>query len=167
MSDEFTDYTEISDSVSIVSKEVIDGNTFYKFKRISTRPSDDVNRIIGYPNGESNYFLRDSIGFLIDDKHEIKFVNNSFDAHFIYNCSSCDVNFYGKLINEKVEVFTEAGNFECLDMELHAVSIEDNHTFPGRSHYYYSDGVGNIRKDISWVSSDKFFEKRLVSYEVQ
>ena len=51
-------------------------------------------------------------------------------------------------------------------MELLAISNEENHTHPGRSHYYYSDGVGNIRRDISFMSGEKYYEKRLVSYVI-
>lgn len=59
------------DSVKIVGTEIINENEFYKY-RIRTSGNEN-NVVFCSPNGERFEYLRDSIGYLIDQYGKVKF----------------------------------------------------------------------------------------------
>lgn len=162
---EFTDFTGVIDSVSIISTQEIGSNLFYKFKRKTVRP-ENAPQMIGHPEGEEYYYLRDSLGYLINDQGKLTFINDNFEEH-LWDQETEDVAFFSKLKNGETKIETEAGTFECLDMELYAKDINTGEQFPGLSHYYFANEVGDVKRVISWMSGDIFYEKRLDSQEIQ
>ena len=163
--EEFTDFTGVLDSVSIISTQDIGGNLFYKFRRKTTRP-ENIFSAIGHPEGIEHYYLRDSLGYLINDHGKTTFINDDYEEH-LWDQVPGDIEVFAKLKNDVTNIETEAGAFECLDMELYARNTHTGEQFPGLSHYYFADEVGDVRRVISFVSGPIYYEKRLDSYEIQ
>lgn len=156
--------TTTTETVEITHAVVENGNTYYNFKHII---SGNNGGGLLVSNGEQNYKLRDSLGYLIDQRGGIKYVNNNYEEHFVDLLSST-VSYYLKLSSaEEVATEVNAGSFSCLDIQFFAK--EDNgNQLNGIAHTYRADDKGEILSTITHVSqSEHFSEKRLEAYSIQ
>lgn len=154
----------VIDSVSIISTQEINQQLYYKFRTLTT--GNENNTISILQNGEDFEFLRDSLGFLISETGTVNYINNDYNELIMREEYWGTV--YAKLNEGVVNVNTAAGTFECLDMESYVKNPTTEIIYPGRSHYYYSSGVGLIFDTTSFVSqSQHIIERRLDSYNIQ
>lgn len=155
--------TGVIDSVSIVGTETIEGNTYYKFRTLTTGNEDQIT--FCNPNGEHFEYVREENGYLLKDNGRIKFVNNHYEP--ILADSDSNFNYYLMLNEVTTTMQTQAGNFECANMQSYVLN-EDQAQLPGTNTYLYADGIGLIYDTTSFVSqSNHSIERRLVSYDVQ
>lgn len=154
----------IIDEVSIVDTEIIDGETYFKFKTITT--GNDTEIPYFNANGEQFEFRRELSGNLINETNDIVYTTNNFEERLV---SENDWgNIYDKLTTNVELVTVAAGSFSCLDTERYAKSPDNTEIFPGLDHFYYSDGIGLISSSTSFVSQNiPVGERRLESYNVQ
>ena len=154
----------VVDSVSVLSREIIDGETFFKVRTKTT--GNEKGIAFCNPNGTKYEFLRDSLGSLINDKGEILFVNNTNDKFF--RSERVEFEVFTELKEETRDITTEAGEFKTLDMETYAIDLKDSKRLPGKDNDYYSPGIGLILKKYSTVSDSKhLIERRLQSYTIK
>ncbi len=157
------DDTGVIDSVSIVGTEVINDNTYYKFRRWTT--GNEENIAFCNPNGEHFELLRDSLGYLIRDDGSIKYANNDFSARVL----NSDIwgTIYDQLIALDNEITVEAGTFTSTYSQRFAI-LSDGDQSPGLDHFYYADGYGLIYDTSSFVSRDiPSIVRRLDSYVIE
>ncbi|WP_299115371.1 hypothetical protein [uncultured Winogradskyella sp.] len=156
------DDTGVIDSVSIVGTEIINGNTFYKFRRWTT--GNEAGIAFCNPNGEHFELLRDSLGYLIRDDSSIKYANNDFSARVMNDLGWGTI--YDQLIALDNEITVEAGTFISTYSQRYAISSLDEQ-LPGLDHFYYADGYGLIYDTSSFVSQDiPSIIRRLDSYNI-
>jgi hypothetical protein len=154
----------IIDSISIIGTEVVNNNTYFKFRRWTTG-NEDGNYLLCNPNGEHFELLRDSVGYLVRDDGNLKYINNFFDEILIDSQNWGDQYFH--LQEEAVNISTIAGNFNCLEMLHYAYLSSDNELSPGQDRYSYSDGVGLVFNTVSFVTNPiHILERRLDSYNI-
>ncbi|MFK5878798.1 MAG: hypothetical protein QM478_04790 [Flavobacteriaceae bacterium] len=161
------DYMGIIDSVKIVAKTEINGNTYFNFRsRISGNNNPGTTLV--QPNGEYYRFYRDSLGYLITDSGKIAYTTNDYSERAIIEVTP-NITGYARLNESSVVVTTEAGDFDCLDMEIYAKDNVTAEIFPGINHVNYSDGIGLIYNSTSFVNSSNppAFIHRLDSYLVE
>ena len=157
------DDTGVIDSVSIVGTEIINSNTYYKFRRRTS--GNETGIAFCSPNGESFELLRDSSGYLIRNDGLIKYANNDFSARpsLIDDWGTV----YDQLIALNNEISVEAGDFISTYSQRYAI-LNDESQSPGLDHYYYADGYGLIYNTNSYVSADiPTIVRRLDSYNIQ
>ena len=153
----------VIDSVSIVGTEVINENTYYRFRRWTTGNEDNI--AFCNPNGEHFELLRDSLGYLVRDDGSIKYANNDFVARALTNQSWGTV--YDQLIALDHEITVEAGTFISTYSQRYAI-LSSEEQAPGLDHFYYADGYGLIYDTSSFVTQDiPFIIRRLDSYEIE
>jgi len=160
------DYVDsgVIDNVSIISTQVINGEKYFEFKTIT---SGNINNspLNGNLNGEQYELLRDSLGYLVSDTGFIKYTNNDYSERVVQTYDYATL--YNRLNPGTTTVNTEAGTFECLDMELYGVSPIYG-PYPSRDHYNYADGIGLVFNTISYISSSEhIMERRLDSYNIE
>ncbi len=156
------DDTGVIDSVSIVATETVLGNTFYKFRTLTTGNENQVS--FCNPNGEHFELLREENGYLLRDNGTVKFVHTSFEPILVDSDSSFE--YYLKLNETTTTMQTPAGNFDCASMNYYVLN-EDEEQLPGTNNYLYADGIGMVYDTTSFVSqSIHSIERRLVSYQV-
>ncbi|MBU2930250.1 hypothetical protein [Winogradskyella psychrotolerans] len=158
--------TTITETVNITHTTEIDGNTYYNFKHIVT----GNNGNIAFPNnGEQNYMLRDSLGFLINEIGGIKYANNNYEEHFVDrfdDISSTSIKLQLSTTQDIVSI-ASLGDFICLDNNYFLRDVNGNQ-LNGLDHVYREDGTGEILSTLSFASeSDHYGEKRLESYIIQ
>ncbi len=161
------DYMGIIDSVKIVARTEINGNTYFNFRsRISG--NDNPGTTLVQPNGEYHRFFRDSLGYLITDAGKIAYTTNDYRERIV-NTSLRDMTFYARLNENSVTISTEAGNFECLDMEIYLKVNATGEILPGINNLNFSNGIGLIYESESFVSSSSppIKIKKLDSYIVE
>ncbi|MBC3757531.1 hypothetical protein H7U19_03900 [Hyunsoonleella sp. SJ7] len=157
------DLTPVIDSASIVSTEDINGNTYFKFRRLTT--GNETKITFCNENGERFEFLRDSLGFLVNEEGKVKFTHTSFDERIFGE--NDDFNIYEALQEDTEEVTVESGIFSCVFSKRYAVLNANNEFLPGKDFFYYADGFGLIYDTSSFVSSDKpTIIRRLDSYKI-
>ncbi|PWK19244.1 hypothetical protein [Xanthomarina spongicola] len=155
--------TGVIDSINIIGTEQINENTYYKFRRWTTR--NETNIAFCNPNGEHFELLRDSLGYLIRDDGSVKFVNNNFNERQL--ASDIWGTIYEKLVEGETNMSVEAGDFYCINSERYARDTT-NEELPGLDRFYYSDGMGLILDTSSFVNNPiHSIERRLDSYFVQ
>ena len=160
---EVYDDTGVIDSVSIIGTEDILGNTYFKFRRLTT--GNEANITFCNPNGEHFELLREYEGSLIRDDGGIKYVNNDYNEREVVDAGWGII--YDKLQEATQTVIVESGTFECLDTHRYARN-ENNEALPAIDHHMYSDGIGLIYDTTSFVSQPiHSIERRLDSYNVQ
>lgn len=116
-------------------------------------------------NGEKNFILRDSSGYLIDQSGGIKYASNSYEEYFIDG--STNFTYHLKLSEQEDTITTNAGSFNCLDNHYFLRDINGD-VLNSLDHIYREDGKGEILSTISYASqSEHFAEKRLESYTIQ
>lgn len=162
-----TDFENINvtDSVKIVGTEEINGNTFFKFR---TRTSgNEANQAFCSPNGENFKFLRDSLGYLINDAGKVQFSPQGDTNEYVLDVTSFNRLIYS-LSTESEVVTTPAGDFDCHWMNLYTRDNGSDERSVGTSKYYRMEGIGEVFTTSSWASRPLHtVEKRLVSYTVQ
>ncbi|MBV7270305.1 hypothetical protein [Winogradskyella luteola] len=156
------DDTGVIDSVSIVGTEIINENTFYKFRRWTTGNEDGI--AFCNPNGEHFELLRDSLGYLVRDDGKIKYSNNDFTARVLDDQGWGII--YDQLIALNNEITVEAGAFISTYSQRYAI-LSNEEQSPGLDHFYYADGYGLIYDTSSYVTQDiPQIVRRLDSYEI-
>ncbi|WP_299519362.1 hypothetical protein [Winogradskyella sp.] len=155
--------TGVIDSVSIVSTEVLNNKTYYKFRRWTT--GNEAGIAFCNPNGEHFELLRDSLGYLVKDNGRIKYTNNHFTARVLTTSDWGTV--YDQLIALDNEITVEAGSFISTYSQRYAI-LNNGSQSPGLDHIYYADGYGLIYNTSSFVSEDiPSIVRRLDSYLVE
>jgi hypothetical protein len=155
--------TGVIDSVSIVSTEEIFGNTYYKFRRLTTGNEEGIT--FCNPNGEHFEYLREFEGNLVRDDGTIKFTNSDYSERLLVDQS------WGSIMELLVEGETmltvEAGSFNCINSERYAI-LTDGEQASALDRFYYADGFGLIHDTSSFVSQDvPTIVRRLDSYSIQ
>lgn len=155
--------TGVVDAVSIISTEDIDGNTYFKFRRLTT--GNEAQITFCNPNGEHFESLREFEGNLIWSDGTVKFTNND------YSVRTLDENDWGNIVEQLQEDTTalnvEAGDFPCINSERFVI-LPDGSQAPGLDRFYYADGLGLIYDSTSFLSSDiPVIIRRLDSYNIQ
>ena len=157
------EFNGVVDSVSIVGTEEINGNTYFKVRQF-TSGNNSAN--VGFPlwdDGESYTYLRDSVGYLVEDNGTIYF-NNSNHEPFVMT-SDNTITHYGKLTENTPIIDVGAGSIECLEMELY---VGNPNSISPLQHYYYSNGIGAVIWQGKFVSQTYHpWERRLESYTIQ
>ncbi len=155
--------TGVIDSINIVSREDVNGTTYYKVRRKTT--GNEQNITLCNPNGENYELLRDSIGYLINDTGKIKFTNTNFEERVISD--NLNFNIREVLMTGSTQIDVEAGSFTCIYSERYAVN-SSGQQLSGLDLFYYSDGFGLIYDTSSFANSDEpTIIRRLDSYIVQ
>jgi len=164
-SDSFVASTVV-ETVSIVSTEEIEGETYFKFRYFVTGNDLNSSNSPNYPeNGESFRYFREDAENLVDDSNTIIFLRENHEERLIGSLSDPILQ-YLRLAEDTHNLSTIAGTFETLDMELYARDGDGN-IYPGISHYYYADGVGLVLNTTTFVSTAQHFrERRLESYTI-
>ena len=158
------DYEETSviDSITVLSSKIIRGNMFYKVRTLTTGNEEHIT--FCNPNGEHIDFLRDSLGYLINDKGEIKHSYVNYSERLVRENSWG--NLYETLQKGIEEINVESGTFGCVLSKRYAKD-QDNRLFPANDFFYYADGVGLIYDTSSFVSQDTpTIIRRLDSYKL-
>lgn len=161
-SDNYED-TGVIDAVTIVGTEEVSGNTYFKFRTVTTGNEEGI--VFCNDNGEKFELLRESDGNLVSDNGTILFTNNNFDERLLQENDWG--NIYEVLIEGENNIDVEAGEFTSLKSEKYAKSPEGEQ-FPGKDKTYYADGFGLISKTFSLVSNETpVIIRRLDSYQIQ
>jgi len=157
------DDTGVVDSVSIVGSEIVNGNTYFKFRRFTIGNEEEIT--FCNPNGEHFELLRDSLGYLIWEDGTVKFSNNDFTPRVLDAVDWGTI--YEELIATDREITVESGTFISAYAQRYAILSNDEQS-PGLDHFYYSDGFGLIYDTSSFVSQDiPAIVRRLDSYSVE
>ncbi|WP_296316942.1 hypothetical protein [Winogradskyella sp. UBA3174] len=157
------DDTGVLDAVSIVGTEIIDNNTYFKFRRFTTGNEEGIT--FCNPNGEHFELLRDSVGYLVRNDGSIKYTNNDFVTRVINQQSWGTI--YEQLIATDHEITVEAGTFESTYTQRFAITANGEQA-EGLDHHYYTDGVGLIYDTTSFVTQNiPTIVRRLDSYDVE
>lgn len=157
--------TPVSETVEITHTELINSNVYYNFKHTVTGNNGNYSTL---PNdGENNFKLRDSLGYLIAEGGRITYANDSYSEYFV---DHLDVNwsYFLQLSNVQDNITTIAGDFSCYDNHFY-LKDEVNGLFSNSTdHIYREDGLGEILTTKSFASQNSHFaEKRLNTYFIQ
>ncbi|OIQ21944.1 hypothetical protein [Lacinutrix sp. MedPE-SW] len=154
----------IVDTVTIINTEMLNGETYFKFKTVTT--GNDSQNPHFNQNGEQFNLYRETEGNLVNNTGDTVYTNNNYQERLV--ATNTWGNIYDKLKENTVTITVNAGNFTCLDMERYAKSPDNSEVFPGLDHIYYSDGIGLISESISFVSQNyPIGIRRLESYTLQ
>jgi hypothetical protein len=156
------DYIGVIDSISVIGKEEILGETYFKVRTMTI--GNESNIAFCNSNGERFELLREEQGNLIDDKGAIIFTNNNFEELLLWDRGLHRI--YEKLNLEKSKISVEAGVFECFFKERYGI---DNNGVKskGLDKFYYSDGIGLVYDTSSYYNSLKpVIIRRLQSYNL-
>jgi hypothetical protein len=157
--------TGVVDSLSVIGTEVIDGNTYYQFRRFTTGNEEQIT--FCNPDGEHFEYLREFEGDLILSTGEVKFTNND------YSIRTLSENSWGNIVERLTEDTTtlnvEAGTFDCINSERYAILSDPNQQATGLDKFYYSNGVGLIYDTTSFVINGELplIIRRLDTYDIQ
>ncbi|WP_452222899.1 hypothetical protein [Lacinutrix chionoecetis] len=155
--------TSVIDSISIVGTENFNGETYFKFRRLTT--GNQTNITFCNPNGEHFEFLREVEGDLIDNQGNIKFTNNDYNERLLSEQSWG--NIMEILVHNTTDLTVEAGIFTCINSERYAI-FSDGTPSPSLDRFYYSDGIGLVYDTTSFVTSDiPSIIRRLDAYSIQ
>lgn len=154
--------TSVVDSVSIVGKEQVYGNTYYKVRTWTT--GNDSGSALYNANGEHFEFFRDYEGTLLRDDGFVKFTNNDYSKRLIWEEDWGSV--YERLVEGTTELTVEAGTFTCINSEMYLITASGEQ-LPGLDRFYYAEGIGLVLSTVSFVSqSVPSVYRRLDSYEI-
>ncbi len=157
------DNTGVIDSISIVGIQDFSGESYFKFRRLTTGNEEGIT--FCNPNGEHFEFLREFEGSLINEEGSINFTNSNNEERLLQENESG--NIYEILVEGNSVISVEAGEFDCINSERYAKN-SDGEQLPGLDRFYYSSGIGLIYDTSSFVSnSTPSIIRRLDSYEVQ
>lgn len=156
------DNTGVTDSVSIVGTESINGNTYFKFRRHTI--GNESNITFCNENGEHFELFRDSLGYLVGSDGKIKFTNTDYSERVI--SENGNLVLYEILMPEEVEQIVEAGTFNCIYSQRYVKN--ETSQLPATDKFYYSDGIGLIYDTSSFATqSIPSIIRRLTHYVVQ
>ena len=157
------DDTGVIDSLSIVDIQDFSGESYYKFRRLTTGNEEGIT--FCNPNGEHFEFLREFEGNLINEVGSIKFTNSNNEERILQENQWG--NIYEVLIEGNSIISVEAGEFDCINSERYGKN-SDGEQLPGLDRFYYASGIGLIYDTSSFVSNSiPSIIRRLDSYEVQ
>ncbi|WP_299336003.1 hypothetical protein [uncultured Psychroserpens sp.] len=163
MQSEIYEDTGVVDSISIVSTEDISGQTYFKFRRLTTGNEEGIS--LCNPNGEHFEFLREDNGNLVRDDGTLKFTNNDYSLRIISDNEWGDV--VEQLIEGETTIMVEAGSFNCINSERYAILTGGTNS-SGLDRFYYSEGVGLIYDTSSTITNNiPTIIRRLDSYSIQ
>jgi hypothetical protein len=155
--------TGVIDSISIVGTEDISGETYYKFRRLTTGNEEGIT--FCNPNGEHFEFLREFEGNLIDEDGSVKFTNNNFEERLLYEQEWG--NTYEILVEGITTMSVEAGEFDCINSERYARNLNGEQQ-AGLDRFYYASGIGLVYDTSSTVSNPTpIIIRRLDSFDIQ
>lgn len=155
--------TGVLDSVSIVGTEIKEGDTYYKFRTLTTGNIDQIT--FCNPNGENFELLREQNGYLLRDNGTVKFVNNNYKP--ILTDSDTNFEYFLKLNEQRTTIETPSESFDCTSMKYYVLN-EVEEQLPGSNTYMYADGIGLVYDTTSFVSQPiHSIERRLVTYQVR
>ena len=156
--------TSVTETVDITETIVVNNETYYNFKHIITGNGGNYSSL---PNdGERNYKLRDSLGFLIDEIGLIKYNNSNNDEYFV-DQMNLEFSFYLTLSATDENIVTNAGSFTCYDNNYYLKDLDGN-VSNSLDHIYREDGKGEVLSTMSFASQNEHYaEKRLESYSIQ
>src|SRR5690606_8550499 len=156
--------TTVTETVNITETVVIDNKTYYNFKHVVTGNDGNYGSLPN--NGEHNYRLRDSLGFLIDQAGGIKY-NNSNNAEYFINTISPEFSYYLSLSDIEDDITTNAGSFLCYDNHYYLKDSNGN-VSSALNHNYRASGKGEILSTLLFaIQSKPFAENRLEFYSLQ
>lgn len=155
--------TGVVDSVSVVGTEIVDNNTFFKFRRKTTGNESGIT--FCNSNGEHFERVRDSLGYLIWDTGQVKFVHTNFEERIISEEAWGSIR--ETLQEGETNLSVEAGTFTSVNSERYVI-LPDGEQAPALDKFYYSDGIGLIYDTSSFVSQDiPLIIRRLDAYTIQ
>ena len=163
----FTVFANRIDSVEIIDTEILNNQTYYTFKTKSTQTENNNIGLPGFEIGEweNISYKRDSLGYLVSNTGNKLYWNNNHEEIFWHSNSDPDSDVFAKLNDEGTFLNIEAGNFECLDMEIYLKNINTNIVNQTASHIYYSEGIGNICEKIGYLNGEETtYERRLDTF---
>ncbi|WP_406683015.1 hypothetical protein N1F78_09990 [Seonamhaeicola sp. MEBiC1930] len=153
----------VVDYVSIVGTEVIEGNTYYKFRTETI--GSDFRTEESNPTGLKFEYFRELDGNLINEEGFILFTNNNYEERLVKENNWGNV--YEVLVEGSTIINVEAGEFECVNSERYAI-LSNGTQSRGLDRYYYASGLGLIYHTFSYISSSTPpIVRRLVSYNIQ
>lgn len=156
--------TPVTETVDITETIVLNNKTYYNFKHIVN--GNDGNYSSLPSNGERNYILRDSLGFLIDETGLIKYNNSNNNEYFVDQMND-EFYYFLKLSDMDNNIITNAGSFMCYDNHYYFKDGDGNQS-NSLDHIYRENGKGEILSTMSFASQNEHFaEKRLESYSIQ
>ena len=156
--------TSVMETVNITETIVVNNKTYYNFKHTVT--GNNGNYLVLPDDGERNYKLRDSLGFLIDENGLIKY-NNSNNNEYLVNQINDEFSYYLMLSDIDSSITTNAGSFSCYDNHYYLKDSNGN-LLNSLDHVYREDGKGEILSTMSFASQNEhYIEKRLESYSIQ
>ena len=155
--------TGVIDSISIVGIQEFSGESYFKFRRLTTGNENGIT--FCNPNGEHFEFLREFEGNLVNEEASIKFTNNNYEERLL--SENQWGNIYETLVEENTILTVEAGEFDCVNSQRY-VKTPEYGQFPGLDRFYYSNGIGLIYDTSSFVSSEiPYIIRRLDAYQIQ
>lgn len=117
-------------------------------------------------------FLRDSSGFLVDDKGRVLLsvdTGNTVIYHDVYDTGS-DTLYYGdyRMRNVPNPVITDAGSFSCIDFQGEIYVISDGFSHAWYTHDYYAENVGLVCSLNFFLSDPRMgYRRELISFHMQ
>ena len=149
--------------VEVIGETTIMENRYYTIQT-TTIGNDNFECTLCEENGVSTLQVRDSLGYLIDGSGNILFSSENTQDYLVASYGWGDV--YKVLRENEVLVTVPAGQFSCLLNEKYAIN-PDGDLFDGRALQYFSEGGGEIKRTFVAVTSGRlFFEKQLMSFNI-
>jgi len=159
------DYDDIGviDSLSIVGTEDILGNTYFKFRRLTTGNENQIT--FCNPNGEHFEYLREFEGNLVRSNGTMKFTNSDYALRTLTETSTG--NIVEQLMEGEMPLDVESGTFNCINSERYMIFPDGNQSL-GLDRFYYADGFGLIYDTSSFVTQEiPRIIRRLDAYNIQ
>lgn len=155
--------TGVIDSISIVGIQDFSGESYYKFRRLTSGNEDGIT--FCNPNGEDFEFLRAVDGNLMDNEGSIKFTSNNNEERLLQQHEWGNV--YETLVEGNTTLNVEAGEFDCVNSERYAKNTEGEQ-LAGLDRFYYASGFGLVYDTSSFTySTSPSIIRRLDAYIIQ
>lgn len=150
-----------TDSLYISGKEIIHGDTFYVIKGSSA--------FLFPPDGQ-NVYLRDSVGYLVDQNGSIYYSETNYtDTFSIITDSIAQITRYEYMTYKDSMVTVPAGSYSQTGTLLTTVSFW-NPNYPWEStrdaYYSFAKNVGLIKRRAFYSAQPTYFEFQLLRYHV-
>jgi hypothetical protein len=154
------------DSVVISRDTIINHKKYYVFEGTN------------YPFTYSGYWgivdiLRDSSGYIVNQKGIVQFAENDFTDTIAYYVSVYNDDTLFTIAYQMEEVgntlTVPAGTFKVLDYKGAVVTSINTPgiIYPRYTNIYYAEGVGRIMQTYFYLAGPKNYEKRLIRYHIQ
>ncbi len=147
-----------STDTNFISKDtIINGIKYYKV---------DGKKLMG----ESPYYLRDSLDYIVDSDGKIRFSNKDFELVFneeyIIQNNDTIFHWYNKMIQEPLIVSVPLGDIICLDNRLSFFRKDENFKHEFNSHNAYSKNIGLVYENSMFAIYTGGFQRELTSYKL-